>query len=215
MVATVLIVDDKRIVREGVRCLLTGPADIEVVGEASIAGEAIRVARELSPSVIITEAVLPDMRGAEVVRELVQTVPSANVVVLAVRADRVRVSAVLAAGAVGYLLKTCTGDELVHAVREAAAGRSYLAAEVNRIVVRDYRRLARGDGQPRALSPREVEVLGLIARGESTKAIAGGLGLSVKTIETHRRQIMDKLGIYHVPGLVKYAVLEGITSLEE
>jgi len=217
----VLLVDDHKIVRDGLRSMLAKQMDIEVVGEADNGRDAITATRENRPDVVIMDIGMRELNGIDATRQLVAEFPTVRVVALSMHSDRRYVSEMLAAGATGYLLKDSAFDELTTAIRAAAEGRIFLSQGVAGVVIDDYvRRLSGGDSEAaqstgRALSAREREVLQLIAEGASTKEIAARLHLSVKTIETHRRQIMDKLGIFNIAGLIKYAVREGLASLDD
>lgn len=221
MAIRVLIVDDHQIVRDGLRSMLGKQMDIEVVGEAENGREALTRARELNPDVVVMDIGMRELNGIDATRQLLADSPKTKVVALSMHSDRRYVSEMLAAGASGYLLKDSAFDELTQAIRAVAEGRTFLSQGVAGVVLEDYvRRVAGGtDDVPtqsgRALSAREREVLQLIAEGSSTKEIAARLHLSVKTVETHRRQIMDKLGIFNIAGLIKYAVREGLASLDD
>lgn len=219
----VLLVDDHQIVRDGLRSLLGKQMDIDVIGEAENGREALARVRELQPDVVVMDIGMRDLNGIDATRQLLDQNHGVAVVALSMHSDRRYISEMLAAGAAGYLLKDSAFDELAAAIRAVHAGRTYLSPSVAGTVVDDYVRRVSGGGaqegpaqQPgKALSPREREVLQLIAEGLSTKEIAAKLHLSVKTIETHRRQIMDKLGVYNIAGLIKYAVREGLSSLDD
>lgn len=221
MSVKVLVADDHKIVRDGLRSLLSREADIEVVGEAETGRQATEMARQLKPEVVIMDIAMREMNGIEATRQLKEESPSTHVIALSMHSDRRYVSEMLAAGATGYLLKDGAFEELATAIRRVSNGQMFLAQGVSGTVLNDYvSRLngtgpggAQGNGKP--LSPRERQVLQLIAEGVSTKQIAADLHLSVKTVETHRRQMMDKLGIYNVAGLIKHAIREGIASLDE
>ncbi len=218
----VLLVDDHQIVRDGLRSLLAKQIDIEVVGEAENGRESLQKARELKPDVVVMDIGMRELNGIDATRQLLAESPETKVVALSMHSDRRYISEMLAAGACGYLLKDSAFDELTAAIRTVAEGRTFVSQGIAGTVIDDYvRRLASGGSEERvspggrALSPREREVLQLIAEGASTKEAAARLHLSVKTVETHRRQIMDKLGIYNLAGLIKYAVREGLASLED
>lgn len=216
----VLLADDHKIVRDGLKSMLAKQLDIEVVGEAENGREAIQRARELTPDVVVMDIGMPELNGLDAARRLIEQMPGVKIVALSMHSDRRYVSEMLAAGAKGYLLKDSAFDELTRAIRAAAEGRTYLSPGVADVVLEDYLRRIGSDGDPaappapRGLSSREREVLQLIAEGLSTKQIASNLHLSVKTVETHRRQIMDKLGIFNIAGLIKFAVREGLASLD-
>jgi DNA-binding NarL/FixJ family response regulator len=217
----VLIVDDHQIVRDGLKAMLAREMDIEVVGEAENGREAISLARRITPDVVVVDIGMRELNGIDATRQLGEEVPTAHVVALSMHCDRRYIADMLAAGACAYLVKDSAFDELAKAIRSASEGRRYLSPEIADVVLEDY--IARmSDDAPlrttakgRALSPREREVLQLIAEGKSTKEVASELHLSVKTIETHRRQIMDKLGIFNIAGLIRFAVREGLTGLED
>lgn len=216
-----LLVDDHKIVRDGLRSLLAKEIDIEVVGEADNGREALQLARDVKPDVVIMDIGMQVLNGIEATRQIREENPDLRVIALSMHSDRRYVSEMLAAGASGYLLKDGAFEELAIAIRKVAEGQMFLAQGVSGTVLDDYVRRLTGaipqgfSSGGKALSPREREVLQLIAEGYSTKEIAAHLYLSVKTVETHRRQIMDKLGIFNVAGLIKHAIREGLASLEE
>jgi DNA-binding NarL/FixJ family response regulator len=227
----VLLADDHRIVREGLRSLLETQPDLQVVAEASDGRQAVEMARQLSPDVVVMDVAMPQLNGIEATRQISAEEPAMKVVALSMHSDRRFVSEALKAGASGYVLKDGAFDELISAIRAVVADRVYLSPRVAGVVVEDYvRRLpTRGhDGaqQPGdddstsarrsvfdALTPREREVLQLMAEGYATKEVAHRLHVSVKTVETHRRQIMEKLDLHSVAELTKYAIREGLTAL--
>ncbi len=218
----VLLADDHQIVRDGLRAMLARSLDVEVVGEAENGRDAVKLAREIRPDVVVMDIGMRELNGIEATRQITSEMEGVRVVALSMHSDRRYVSEMLAAGASGYLLKDGAFDELATAIRTVAEGRTFLSQGVSDVVLEDYRRHLSGNSAPtnlsggtRQLSGREREVLQLIAEGQSTKEIAAQLQLSAKTIETHRRQIMEKLGIYNVAGLIKYAVREGLTTLDD
>ena len=213
----ILLADDHRIVRQGLRSLLEAEADFEVVAEAENGRQAIEMAEELAPDVVVMDVGMPEMNGVEATRRVVVNNPQVKVVALSMHSDRRFVAEMLKAGAAGYLLKDGAFEELVGAIRTVAAGRTYLSPRIADVVVEGYLRNQAAPSEPTAyakLSPREREVLQLLAEGKATKEAAAALHLSVKTVETHRRQIMEKLNLYSVAELTKYAIREGLTSLE-
>jgi len=216
----VVLVDDHKIVRDGLSSLLSKEMDIDVVGEGENGREALGLCDQCEPDVVVMDIGMRDLNGVDATRHILEDHPSIKVVALSMHSDQSYVSAMLSAGASGYLLKDGAFEELARAIRAVNEGQTYLSQGVAGVLVQDYVRRVNAPAEAlpsggRALTGREREVLQLIAEGSSTKEIATQLHLSVKTIETHRRQIMEKLGIYNVAGLVKYAVREGIASLED
>ncbi len=212
----VLLADDHRIVREGLAALIGREPDIEVVGTASDGREAVRLAREAAPDVVLMDVAMPGMSGVEATRQIVAELPAVRVLCLSMHVERKFVSAVLEAGAAGYLLKDCAHEELVEAIRQVTAGRAYLSPSVAATVVDDYAARLSGETAPDAspLSGREREVLQLLAEGRSTREVAERLHLSPKTVGSHRERIMRKLGIDSIAGLTKYAIRHGLTTAD-
>ncbi len=211
-----LLADDHKLFRDGLRTLFGNLKDVVIAGEASSGSEALRLARELAPDIILMDISMPDLNGIEVTRQVLAERPSIKIIILSMHSDRRYVAEALRAGAAGYLLKDSAFEELVDAIRDVLQGRIRLSDRITNIVVNDYVKLSTGE-QPTAftlLSAREREVLQLLAEGKSTKEMATRLNISVKTVETHRKQIMDKLDIRSVAELTKYAVREGLTPLE-
>ena len=211
----VLLADDHRITRQGLRALLEEQDDINVVGEAADGRSAVRLAHQLCPDVVIMGVAIPELNGIEATSRIVATCPGVRIVALSRQPDRRSVSGMLAAGASAYLLKTCDFDELMHAIHVAVGGETYLSPKIAGTVVRDYvDHLAGEDAAPASvLSSREREVLQLLAEGKTTKQVATLLHVSVKTVHTHRQHVMDKLKFTGVAELTKYAIREGLTTL--
>ncbi len=212
----ILIADDHQIVRQGLRTLLEKEPDLQVVAEAEDGRATVRLVRDLTPDVVIMDVAMPDMNGIEATRQITTEFPKIKVIALSMYADRRFVVNMLKAGASGYLLKECAFEELIRAIRLVLTNKTYLSPGVTDIVVKDY---MQGAPPPEAsvfsvLTPREREVLQLMAEGKSTTQIADSLHVSVKTIETHRQQVMHKLNIHSVAELTKYAIREGLTTLE-
>lgn len=213
----ILLADDHTIFREGLRLLLSQEKGLEVVAEARDGGEAVRLAKELGPDVVVMDIGMPDLNGIDATRAILEALPCVRVVGLSVHNDRRFVMGMLSAGARGYLLKNCAGEELVLAVRDVMNGKTYVAREVSSVVVDDYVRQVQGrlETSLLALTDREREVLRLLALGQHTKQIAMSLGLSDKTVETHRQHIMEKLGLHSIADLTRFAVREGIVAVDE
>jgi DNA-binding NarL/FixJ family response regulator len=215
MSTRILIADDHQIMRQGLRALLEGQPGITVVGEAENGRKAVHLAAETRPDVVIMDISMPDLNGIEATRQIKAHDPVVRIVALSIHSDRRFVLQIFRAGAAGYLLKDCAFEELTRAIHTVVDGQAYLSPSIAGLVVGEYiRTLTTGTphGIPN-LSPREREVLQLIAEGRSTKEIASALEVSIKTIETHRRQIMTKLGINSVAELTKHAIREGLTTL--
>lgn len=215
MSTRVLIADDHKIFREGLRALLEKQRGIEVVAEAKDGLEAVRFAQKLIPDVVIMDVAMPEKNGIEATRETLEVLPKIKVIALSMHSDRRFVLQMLKAGAVGYLLKDSAFEELAAAIQAVASGQTYLSPKITDVVIKEYLySQARSEASVfTILTHREREVLQLLAEGKSTKEIAATLHLSVKTIETHRQQVMDKLDIHSVAELTKYAIREGLTSL--
>ncbi len=209
----ILLVDDHKMLRDGLRAILQAEGII-VVGEAATGREAIALAHQLRPEIVVMDISMPDLNGVDATRRLVTELPGTKVVALSMNADRRYVVAMFEAGAVGYLLKNAASEELVLALRTVAGDLTYISPGIAAILVDSSLAPASQSRGDRPLSPREREVLQLLAEGNSSKDIANRLSLAVPTVETHRRQIMDKLNLRTVAQLTKYAVREGITSLD-
>jgi DNA-binding NarL/FixJ family response regulator len=211
---TVLLADDHKILRQGLRTLLEQEKDIQVVGEADNGRSSVKLTSELAPDVVIMDVAMPDLNGIDATRRINEADPRTRVLALSMHSDGRYVRGMLQAGARGYILKDCAAEELTHAIRTVMAGRVYVSPGVTGAIVNDYvRQLTAADGPP-TLTHREREVLQLLAEGGSTANIAAGLHLSVKTIETHRKRIMDKLDLRSIAELTKYAIREGITTVD-
>jgi DNA-binding NarL/FixJ family response regulator len=212
----ILLVDDHKITRQGLRLLLEKQQDMEVVGEAEDGRTAVSLVRELVPSVVIMDVSMPDLNGMEATRQIIAQSPDVKIIALSMHSDMLFVTEMLKSGASGYLLKDCAFEELARAIQAVVTGKTYLSPSISGVVVDDYlHRLSRADfSDSEVLTDREREVLQLMAEGKSTKQIALKLHISVKTVETHRRQMMNKLDIHTVAELTKYAIRKGLTSLE-
>jgi len=216
-VIRVLLADDHTIVRQGVRMVLEAMGDISVVAEAEDGQQAVELATQLRPDVAVVDLTMPRLAGVEAIRHIRRDAPGTEVVVLSVHDSEAYVVQALRAGAAGYVLKRNAATELAAAIRAANEGQAYLHPSVARRVIDDYlsRIHASEDGasEPHErLTPREREVLQLAAEGHSTRAIAGLLSLSTKTVEHHRASVMTKLGIHGQTELVKYAIRAGLVE---
>ena len=209
----ILIADDHKIVREAIGSLLNNELGMEVVGQAEDGRTAVQLARELQPNVVVMDIEMPNLNGIEATRQIVHELPGVKVIALSERSDRHSVREMLKAGASGYVPKQCPFQELVCAIQNVVSNQTYLSPQISRTVVEGYiHHLSKHDDSAYSvLTPREREVLQLIAEGKSTKVIAKELYVSAKTIDWHRSQLMKKLGVQSVAELVKYAISEGLT----
>jgi DNA-binding NarL/FixJ family response regulator len=208
--------DDHKIIRDGLRSLLDQQPDMQVLAEAENGREAIRLARQHRPDVMIMDISMPDLNGIDATRQVVSEVPGIKIIALSMHSDRHFVEGMLKVGVSGYLLKDCAFDELIRAIRAVMINQTYLSPGIAGTVIKDYvNHLSSNIPEESVeLSTREREVLQLIAEGKTTKQIAGNLNISIKTIESHRRKIMDKLNLHTIAELTKYALRAGLTSLE-
>jgi DNA-binding NarL/FixJ family response regulator len=216
----VLLADDHDLVRSGIRSLLAGIADIEVIGEAGNGLDAVRLARELKPDVVLIDVSMPDLNGLDATARIVRLEPKCEVIILSMHSGESYVMEALKAGASGYLLKNASVDELCRAIRMVARGERYLSPEVSKHVIdmalRGQLPGAAGGVQSSLalLAPRQREVLQMIAEGRTTREMAERLHLSEKTVEMYRAQIKERLDIYDTAGLTRYAVRVGLISVD-
>ena len=212
----VLLADDHALVRAGIRSLLERHPDIEVVAEASDGQEAIRLVEKHNPEILLTDIAMPGLDGLELTTYLTTTFPKVRIVILSMYSDEEHVYLALRAGAAGYLLKGAAREELTLAIRAVAQGETYLSPPVSKIAIRNY-----GGGANdrtrclRDITARQQQVLRLIAQGKTTKQVALELNISVKTVEAHRMQLMDRLEIHDIAGLVRFAIKVGLVKLED
>jgi two-component system response regulator NreC len=220
----VLLADDHRLMRDGLRAILER-AGMQVVGEASSGREALTLVERLRPDVLVMDVAMPELNGIDATRQALELVPETRIVGVSMNTDRRHVLAMLNAGASAYVLKTAAAEEVVLAINEVVAGRKYVSPEIVGLLVDELSERSRATRSPgsdpaaapgaaAALTQREREVLQLLAEGHSSKEIGAKLGVATTTVETHRRQLMDKLGLRSVAELTKYAIREGLTSTE-
>ena len=212
----ILLADDHKIMRQGLHSLLEKEPNIEVIAEAADGRTTVRLARKLSPDVVVMDITMPGLNGIVSTRRIIAEAPGVKVVGLSMHSDKRFVVGMLKAGALGYVLKECAFEQLVRAVHTVAKGNIYLSPQVASVVTRDYlHHLPETDSSIYSLlTPRECEVLQLLAEGKKAQQIASLLHVSVKTVSSHRRHIMDKLGIDSIAELTKRAIFEGLTSPE-
>ena len=212
----IIIADDHQIVRQGLKVLLEQEPDMQVVGEAEDGPSTVRMAKELVPHVVLMDIKMPDLNGIDATRQILSDLPDVKIIALSMYPDQRFVTNMLRSGARGYVLKDCAFEELAQAIRVVMADKTYLCPLVTEVVVKDYVNLNPSPSQSSfaILTAREREVLRLLAEGRRTSQIAKLLDISVKTLDTHRQQIIQKLGIRSLAELTKFAIREGLTSLE-
>lgn len=211
----ILLVDDHKILRDGICSLVKGYPDMEVVGEAADGRTALTLVEKLSPDIVIMDISMPDLNGIDATRRINADYPNVKVIALSMHYDKQFVSEIFKAGASGYLIKDSAFDELEHAIRVVMDNKTYINPQIASLVVESLVSQPAASNQKAfsLLTEREREVLQLIAEGKSTKQIAADLSVSSKTVESHRRQVMGKLNIRNVAELTKYAIREGLTSV--
>ena len=211
----ILLADNHTLVRAGIRSLVESLPGIEVVGEAADGREALALIKERTPDIVFMDIAMEGMNGLEATRRAVKSFPRVRVIILSIHSNEEYVSQALRAGASGYMLKDAVPAELEVAIKAMMSGATYLSPTISRGVVDEYLRRLGGDTAPiQLLTPRQREVLQLVAEGYSTKEIAQRLGLGIKTIETHRTALMERLDIHDIAGLVRYAIRHGLVSSE-
>ncbi|MEN8135381.1 MAG: response regulator transcription factor [Thermodesulfobacteriota bacterium] len=213
---SVLLADDHKIMRAGLRSLLEKTPNVSVVAEAEDGRQAVQLATELRPDLVIMDISMPKLNGIEATRQIMAALPNTKIIALSMHSDKRFLVEMFQAGGVGYLLKDCAAEELEQAIKTVTGNKCYLSPEIAGVMLEDY--VDRFQSKPAdaasVLSTREREVLQLIAEGWSTKNIAEHLYVSIKTAESHRRKIMKKLDLNTVADLTKYAIKEGLTSLD-
>jgi DNA-binding NarL/FixJ family response regulator len=211
----ILLADDHAVVRSGLRALLQQQDGLQVVGEASDGREAVALAESLNPDVVVMDLTMPNLNGVEAARQITAKFPQMAVVILSMHSDEAYVLRALKAGARGYLLKEAAEADLISAIRAVQQGKAFFSPAVSKVLVQDYiRQLQDRDIEDsyELLTPRERELLQLFAEGKSNKDVANMLNLSVYTVETHRGNMMEKLGLHTVPELILYAVRKGVIA---
>jgi DNA-binding NarL/FixJ family response regulator len=211
---TVLLAEDHLVVREGLRALLQAEKDIEVVGEAQDGRRAVQMAKQLHPAVVVMDIAMPLLNGMEATRQILKALPATRILILSAHSDDEYVEQTAALGAAGYLIKQTSAHLLSRAIRDVHAGKTVFSPSISSRIEDRRQRLPGRAGSPRKgvarLSSREVEVLQLIAEGKANKQAASELGISIKTVEKHRQNLMSKLDIHDTAGLTRYAIASGI-----
>lgn len=211
---SVLLADDHTVVRQGLRVLLEVEADIQVVGEAETGRQAVQMAKKLKPDVIVLDVAMPVLNGLEATRQIAREAQSTKVLILSSYSDDEYVQQLIEAGAIGYLVKQTAANDLLKAIREAVKGNAYFSPSISRRLLEQCREAFEKGAPVRKKGPhltsREYEVLQLIAEGQANKQIAAELSISIKTVEKHRQQVMNKLNIHDVAGLTRHALSKGI-----
>ena len=212
----IVLVDDHKIMREGIRAMLDLENGLEVVSEAENGREALEIALDIIPDIIIMDINMPDMNGTEATRRIRKSCPETRIIALSMHSDRFFVTEMLQAGASGYLLKDCSGQDIVTAIRTVHAGKSFLSPEITGIVIEDYIQKSSKENpkSPAQLTTKEREVLQLIAEGNTSKEISSHLNIATKTVDSHRINIMNKLDLHNIAELTKFAIRYGITDLD-
>lgn len=216
MAIEVMLVDDHSIVRQGIKSVISREADIKIVAEASDGKEAVDLAKEKSPDIVIMDITLPILNGLDAGHQIIKHNKNIKILILSMHDNRVFIEKALSYGARGYILKDSAPDEIVHAIREVYDGRFFLSAKISSFVIQDYAARKKKSIQLRSISiltERERQVLQLIAEGLNNKDIAKALKLSLKTVLAHRNNIMQKLDIHNQAQLIRFAIKEGISSL--
>jgi DNA-binding NarL/FixJ family response regulator len=211
----VLLADDHGLVRAGIRALLEKIPNVEVVGEAGTGREALELARSKLPSIVLMDIAMAELGGLEALPRITKDFPSVKVIILSAHASEEYVIRALREGASGYMLKDSATTELELAINSVIHGKIYLSPSISRTVIDDYLQRVGGAVSPlEQLTSRQREILQSIAEGKNAKEIAADLDISIKTVESHRLQLMDRLNIHDVPGLVRYAIRNGLVSAE-
>ena len=211
----VLLANDHAVVRDGLRALLEAHPDLRVVGDAANGREAVKQVERLRPEVVVMDIGMPELNGIEAAVQIRRLFPATQVVILSVHKTSEHIFRALKAGAMGYVLKESAGQEVVSAIRAVQAGRRYLSEKITDTVAREFVRLGGStpeQGPLESLSEREREVLQLVAEGHSSTEIAANLSLSVKTVETYRSRLMEKLNLHDLPSLIRFTIAHGLTA---
>lgn len=209
----IVLADDHQILRDGLRNMLNNCMGFSVVGEATNGREAVKLCEQLNPDVVIMDIAMEGLNGVEATSRIVQENPTIKVIALSMHANKRFVLGMFKAGAYGYLLKDCDAEELIKAIKAVAGNQKYIAQKISGVILQEF--VSGQQESENILTTREKEILQLIAEGKSSKEIGEILFLSSKTVDTHRKNIMDKLELFTIPDLTKYAIKSGLISLED
>lgn len=217
MSTSIVLVDDHKIMRDGLRNILQNEKDIEIIGEADNGRDAVKLILDVKPDIAIMDIGMPEMNGVEATRQIVKEMPNIKIIALSMHYDMQFVSGMIKAGAKGYLLKDCAGSELVTAIKTVNKNNTYICQDITNTLIDDFSKAQSVEyvGDDTVLTNRENEILQLLTEGKTTKQIAQDLFISVKTVEAHRTNIMHKLDIRNLPELTKYAIRKGITTVDK
>jgi len=212
----ILIADDHQIVRDGLKNILHSEIDLHVIAEASNGREAIKLASQLRPDLVIIDIAMPELNGIEATKQIIREMPDVKIIALSMHSDKIFIQGMFKAGASGYLLKNCAQQELIEAIRTVEINRKYISRDISDVLIGDYvdSLSSSKENETSELSDREREILQLIVEGHSTREVADKLFISHKTVESHRKNIMEKLNIFNLPELTKYAIRTGLISLD-
>ena len=210
----IILADDHKIIRDGLRTLIQRETDMDVIAEAEDGKMVVSLVHRLSPDLVIMDIVMPNMNGIDATRDIIKKHPNIKVIALSMHSDKRFVNGMFEAGASGYLLKDCAFEELATAVRAVMSDHTYLSPRITDVIINRYSEFDMHSAKSAVLTNREGEILRLLADGVSPKSIAANLHISVKTVQTHRQNIMRKLKINSGIELVKYAIREGVTTIK-
>ena len=211
----ILIADDHKIIRDGLRNLISQEKGMEVVAETGSGRDALQLIAKVKPDVVIMDISMPDLNGVEATRQIIKKFPRTRVIALSMHADKRFITGMFDAGASAYLLKDCSFEEMAYAIRRVHSQQMYLCSKISGMVIQDFIRQECSGTVPGnlGLTARENEILQLLVEGKSSKEIAGLLQLSLKTVETHRQHVMQKLNIHNIADLTKFAIRQGLTTI--